>query len=317
MRGWLLGAVLMGAVSAAGCSTRSIPELESSEVEEHRSKQGVEVLQAFAEYRSRLKRIEYRVRVDAAPFCASLVRPEGGVLIGGGEGFGDATVDEIAAQAFALGEAITVVYVVPESPVALAGLRVGDEFVALDGTQVEDVEVLSRFVAESQGRPLHMTVWRKGERVDFEVELPLACNFGVTFSPRDSLLTWSADKWTIVVPVGLMRIADDDELGLAIAHQLAHALIELSAIPIPNPESEADVLGLYMAAAAGFDVTVAVPFWERMAAETPRIIGAADSERQQKSHMGVADRLARIERTSYQLAGRLARGESIAPVSAQ
>ncbi len=73
------------------------------------------------------------------------------------------------AVVFALGvpTASTVEEVVPESPAAEAGLRAGDEIVAIDGEGVSAVltERVPMRVARTEGRPVAVTVARDGEEV--------------------------------------------------------------------------------------------------------------------------------------------------------
>jgi hypothetical protein len=153
--------------------------------------------------------------------------------------------------------------------------------------------------------------------MDVELVAPLACSFAVRFSPHDSLLTWSEDRWGLIIPAGLMRTSSDDELAIAIGHQLAHLMIGLSATGIENLESEADVLGLYMTAAAGYDVSVAPALWERLAAESPFIIEPARWIGMKEFHLDLAGRIPRIRRTARQLHVRMVRGEAIRPAGAR
>jgi predicted Zn-dependent protease len=60
-------------------------------------------------------------------------------------------------------------------------------------------------------------------------------------------------------------VADDDELAIAIAHQIGHQLI--GTFRTGKDEPDADALGLRIAARAGFDIAKAPAFWERVASE--------------------------------------------------
>ncbi|WP_345545783.1 S1C family serine protease [Microbacterium jejuense] len=64
-----------------------------------------------------------------------------------------------------------VVSVVPNSPAAAAGARVGDIVLSLDGVQIANPTALQRRMVEGAiGRRMEMTVWRNGALVDVVVE---------------------------------------------------------------------------------------------------------------------------------------------------
>ncbi|MFB7884846.1 S1C family serine protease [Microbacterium sp. NPDC056057] len=63
-----------------------------------------------------------------------------------------------------------VVSVVPESPAAVAGARVGDIVLSLDGVTIADPTALQRRMVEGAiGRRMEMTLWRNGALVDVVV----------------------------------------------------------------------------------------------------------------------------------------------------
>ncbi|MBD3943889.1 trypsin-like peptidase domain-containing protein [Microbacterium sp. NEAU-LLC] len=64
-----------------------------------------------------------------------------------------------------------VVSIVPDSPAAVAGARVGDIVLSLDGVPIANPTALQRRMVEGAiGRRLEMTVWRGGALVDVVVE---------------------------------------------------------------------------------------------------------------------------------------------------
>lgn len=63
-----------------------------------------------------------------------------------------------------------VVSVVPNSPAAVAGARIGDIVLSLDGVTIADPTALQRRMVEGAiGRRMEMTVWRNGALVDVVV----------------------------------------------------------------------------------------------------------------------------------------------------
>jgi predicted Zn-dependent protease len=117
----------------------------------------------------------------------------------------------------------------------------------------------------------------------------------------------------IAIPLGLLKYATDDAtLAIAMAHQLAHALSDRPGEDPFDSEVRADSLGIRIAAAAGFEVSVATAYWEGVAAEYPSLIdrerrGAARNRRsptpyEMLAHGDIARRLegirSEIERQS-------------------
>ena len=76
----------------------------------------------------------------------------------------------------------------------------------------------------------------------------------------------------------LAFLRNDDELAIVLGHELAHQILGhppmrdadgllaafgINAGEIWRREAEADRLGLRLAAAAGYDLSAAIPFWRR------------------------------------------------------
>lgn len=72
-------------------------------------------------------------------------------------------------------------------------------------------------------------------------------------------------------------------------------------------ESEADYVGLYFTARAGFDISASENFWRRMAAENPRGIRFA------YTHPNTAHRYLGLAATRAEIEAKLARGEALRP----
>lgn len=72
-------------------------------------------------------------------------------------------------------------------------------------------------------------------------------------------------------------------------------------------EKEADYVGLYYTARAGYDISKAAPFWRRMAAE--RIIGEDPGQ----THPDDPERFVTLELARQEIEGKKARGEPLVP----
>ena len=83
------------------------------------------------------------------------------------------------------------------SPAAKAGIRPGDEVIAVNGKKISDFDDLNLFLARNSGKPFRLTVKRDGKTVDIAkiVPEPLTLEgkdgvyrLGFTFNPNDRQL---------------------------------------------------------------------------------------------------------------------------------
>lgn len=56
--------------------------------------------------------------------------------------------------------------VLPNSPSAVAGMKVGDKVVDVDGKKIDSFNQLTKKIVESKGKPLEVTVERDGKKID-------------------------------------------------------------------------------------------------------------------------------------------------------
>lgn len=247
----LLAAALLGAALVlTGCAVPAPAPLDAAQVSA--SERGVR--EGVRQLRARLFRISYSLRVGARRLCEPLLLPDAGVLL--------AAADPSRPSPAGL----SVLYVVPGSPLARAGVREGDVVLDLDGQSA--VQVSQFNIALPAVRPAELTLQRGVEHVHIRAELARACAVPVELSEDTGIMTFQRGS-SVAVPYGLLEAASDDWLAIAIAHQIAHALLEFATERIDDPEAVADRLGLLLAAEAGFDVSTAPDFWRWLAHENP------------------------------------------------
>jgi hypothetical protein len=165
--------------------------------------------------------------------------------------------------------AIAVVAVHPGSPADRAGVLVGDQLVSAEGAPVyTDVELFTRIRPMRQA--VRIEVRRADQILELSIEPELACYHEGLIEVADWMLTDGTSYGNFYVTSGFVRFTrDDDELALVVAHEMAHRLGGLDAVPGPGVEIRADLIGLHLADRAGFDVTAAPGFWDRVALEQP------------------------------------------------
>ena len=245
-----VAALAAGLLAALGCALPPPAPVDAERVRESE----LDVLANVRRLRGRLFHVGYTLRAAAGALCQPLL-PDAAVLLGARD----------AEQNLAAG--LEVLYVVPGSPLALAGVQPGDIVLEVDGRSTLDVPGFN--AALPAERPATFTLRRGAGRYRVSARIATVCGVPVQFSEDTGLMTFQRGS-SVAVPYGLLEADDhDDWLAIAIAHQIAHVLIGFATQSVDDPEAVADHLGLLLAHAAGFDIGKAPDFWTWLASENP------------------------------------------------
>ena len=120
----------------------------------------------------------------------------------------------------------------------------------------------------------------------------------------------------VAVATDLVQFArSDDELAFAIARAMARSLIGKDADDDGPRLTEADRLGLYLAARAGFDVSGALAFWDRVALWRPVEVECVREGREECKPPAChyPERAVAIEAATREILEKKARGEPLVP----
>ncbi|HEX5776143.1 MAG TPA: M48 family metallopeptidase [Caulobacteraceae bacterium] len=184
-----------------------------------------------------------------------------------------------AVRYFQLTDAPAVMAVAPGSPADSAGLRPGDVITSVNGASLRSPEPIGgpasyadvqRSLAWidaglSEG-PAVLAAQRGGEARQLTVQPVIGCDYEVQLIPSPQLEA-SADGKVVSLTTGLARYAErDEDLALVIGHEMAHNVLRHRANPTGSSRSrerEADRVGLYLTARAGYDISHAADFWRR------------------------------------------------------
>jgi hypothetical protein len=220
--------------------------------------------------RERVLRVSYALRTRAAALCGEEVAHVLGASIARRRDVMLGKEAEVA-EIFGLVDDPQVLAVLEGSPAADGGLAPGDLVLRVNGESIaktQDVYEALRAQAETAPR---IAVSRGGTEIELALPLVIGCRQEAMLVMRGSF-EMNADRngEEMLVPVGLLRFAqDDDELAFALAHQLAHHLMNKTQVTRAADEPPADLLALQVVSRAGFDPASAPAFLERMAQYNP------------------------------------------------
>ena len=283
-----------------------------------------EVLRALHRQDEAVERVGFRLASANADLCPG----------GADAGFSVHTLEQYgpayraaAAALFDLGGPPGVMAVAPSSPAEAAGLREGDGVVAVDNLASpappklagrsdfsRTGEVQARIVAATRARPMALVVLRAGQRLELRVDPARACRSLFQLTP-DASLKGEADGDYVQVSSELVSLAaSDDELAALLAHELAHnvlghrarldalhvdrgllAVLGRNARLIRGAEREADRLGVYLLARAGYDPLKALAYWGKVRAAAKGFGG-------DPTHPGWTERLALVKAETERIA---------------
>lgn len=225
----------------------------------------------------------------------------------------DQRVRPSVAQQFGLTSGMGVLEVVPESPAHQAQITAGDEIIALAGVAMaalrlppttkdasyDRVEAFTQLLGDALARgPVKLTLRRAARTRIVVVEQHIGCAARFAVLPGETPAAWSDGSYA-AVNQGLARVAGDDELAFALAHEMSHVVLGHAETKRPilaglgiaggqtrEREREADRLGTLIALDGGFAaVNGADAFLERLVRAHGRL---------SLTHPSIASRLADI-----------------------
>lgn len=341
----LLGIVLL---LAACAPVTQRPAIDEKAVAEEARKQHELAFQDLMEDHARLYRVSYSILARGAPLCADKVRPSLGMRFGTVEDVAK-EFREPGAKLLGLSSELKIVQVAEGSPAQRAGLREKDVIVALEGRSIPTgAGARQKFVdalaaAAKAKKQLTIKVRRaEGER-SISVEHEAACDYPVQLHPADMINAF-ADGKQVVIMRGMLRFVRDDlDLAVVVGHELAHntmkhiekqtgnvllgTLVDILAatrgvdtqglfgnlggmVYSKDFEAEADYVGLYFTARAGFEIEKAPNLWRRMAAANP---GGIQQRGFGASHPSTPERFLALEKIVTEIRAKKAAGRELRP----
>ncbi len=299
------------------------------------------------EDQTRLVQSHYRLSMANADLCEADIRPRTGALFR--SELDISTQLRPAARAeLDLGPQLQILVVADQSPAQESGLLPGDRLTAFNGQPIKTGILGRDFERELEqtllaDAPYEVQYTRNGVANTTLLTPRTGCGYRIVVV-ESQVPDAYADGRTIFVTTAMTRLTfSDDQLATVVAHQMAHnveshgarrqgyaiggMVLDMAAIMLlgintggslseatanalaDDFESEADYLGSYMMARAGYDPEIALKFWQILALTLPDI--GIDPETY--SHPFDAERLNALRKAEREIREKQETGSPLIP----
>lgn len=300
------GALAIGWMAASAASANDL-ELSEAEVTAQRERLARLGFAWMLERQKRLARVSSEIRLHGAALCDDKQSPVTGIVATTSAELPKA-YRETAYRDHGVDDLVKVLWILPDCPAAEAGLRSGDTILEIDGRETHAAASLDQRDPTGSKTFTVLKIERGGEVLDLRFETRNGCFRPAELSVLDNVDT-DTEGGRMVVYSGMLRFAEsDDELAIILAHELAHELLGQK-WSTAIAESEADYLGLYLVARAGYDAAAAIDFARRLGAEFPLAL----EERAGHIHPSSAARSIALAATLREIRDKLERSEPLEP----
>ena len=214
---------------------------------------------------------------------------------------------------------VAIAAIVPDSPAARVGLAVGDAILAINDSQTPVVldedgyapvgKVEDMLDAAMVQPTVKLRIARAGAARDVTLTGQSGCASRVQIIAGKSINAGADGRYVQINARMIEFVASDDELAVIMGHELAHNVLRHIALKTPSKQAEyeADRLGVWLMARAGYDVDAVVPFWTRFEKRTNAGIFADGT------HPSPKKRVAAVAKAVAELKAQRAAGKPLIP----
>jgi len=269
---------------------------------------------AFARYlkmRKRLDKVSAPILTTNADLCTK-TRDDFGITTHTEKSY-PKHLRAAAKRRVAAGDTHTVLFVRDGRSSHGNGIKSGDILIGNTGKPIS-----TRDKSLQDTNILH--VRRAGEDIYIQAQANRVCDYGIILKMSGVVNAYANGK-SIIVTTAMMDFAGtDEELALVVGHELAHntmkhvrkaiwnTVISGFATRTTRPfESEADYVGLYYMARAGYTLDNVEVFWKKLGVQHPKSIVRA------KTHPVTPERLLAIRMAIEEIKTKRAAGKKLVP----
>lgn len=334
---------LVCVLTLSACAPQAnVPRVDDLSADAEARTQQRLVLQDRVAMMDQLSRVAWNVRAKNAELCGDHVVYAVGLTFLELDDYKKEQRD-MAAEVMGVSWRPTAFQIPPDSPAAKAGVRRGDIVLSIAGRTPENKKQAREFLHEAikGGQEVSLEVERQGQRIAATLKPERLCDYPAVLNNNTEVNAY-ADGGNIIVQMGMMRfVRSDDELAAILGHEMAHntgghlvsmqrnAVLGRFLVDLPvavltgrNPnvggaigrqmfsvdfEYEADYVGLYYTARAGYDIRQVAPIWRRMALNSPQAI-TEDS-----SHPSTSKRFVALEAGAAEIENKRKNGLPLRP----
>jgi len=345
---YLAGCITILFIGCATTSTR-IAKIPPERIREEEHQQRIIVIKELAKQQNRLDSLVFPFLVASFDLNAEKRGLRFGLRFDNALRY--AKEWQSAARECTISDTLMIVNVTPGSPAFEAGLQTGDRLLKVNSTTIPVAdkagEIASKVLSEAQNGLATITVRRDDSELEFPVQATAIAKLGSIVSVEGGINAY-ADGQNIIVPWAMMRFANDAELQVIIAHEIAHNVMghiearrrnavigglfgALGDIAMASSgyrtggaytqqfaaigaqaysqdfEREADYVGMYILARAGYPLESAPNLWRYFAQIDPHAIAYSST------HPTTAERFVLLEQTAIEIRAKEANNAPLIP----
>lgn len=343
---FLRASLLLSCCLLAACGVKTMaPTVSDQQTAAEAEMQRQMVVRTLDAYVRQYYRVAQKIRTANIGLCGEKVQAYIGMHVTNVHQFKDEWRN---AQSVVRGldERLRVTYVFEGGPACRAGVSEGDVIKSLNGKPIPEGEDAVKVYRDQvdmldTGEPFELVYEHNGVDRTVTMAFDTICG-GNLVVKNDPTVNAYASKTDVCMHTGILDfVKSDDELAVIVGHEFGHyamlhnenrqgratvgmvadvllaVLTGVSTNTFANvgagmytldQEFEADYVGAYMARRAGYDPSVAVELWRRMA-----VGGAAYIDKDSSTHPSTAERGARFKEIMAELDGKQKRGEELMP----
>ena len=254
-----------------GCATpRTQPvAYEDHELQQERLIQQKLALEHFVQQRRQLHEIGHELLVAAAKLCEGNTRFDVGFMLNHPSAYPE-PMREFATEHYNLVDnEFRIAFLSPGLPASKSILQEGDLVTHVNGLQVSgEPDKIKPWPTTEEGINTFV-IQRDNKTITINLEAVEVCDYNISLANQTAINAYAFKGNLVIVNSGLMEAMNESLIRQVVAHEIAH-LVEKHNVfthlfSSPEFEAEADYVGLYIVARAGYPVSDALPLWREIA----------------------------------------------------